>query len=226
MQVSHLPPVQPTQSPHPDWPILVLPCVAVAGAGVGLMMRSPSPWSCSSPDPIKPEPTTPDSSPPESNYISDYPLCSPVSDSKAFDEPPIAILPPLSGPLSPATVIQSHYRQRLDQAIGQLATALSSLPPLVPAGPPTCPGFDGFAALAAKPSRREFGQLRAVLTQVWGVPGGIRIQHVTRGQQGTTLVLNLIERVGADALSRLEDDEREEAVGWVRGLRDAAIERR
>ena len=203
-----------------DWP------AGLVGAGV--MMRSPSPWSCSSPELIKPEPTTPDSSPPESNYITDYPLCSPISDTKHFDEPTIAILPPLSGPLSPATVIQSHYRQRLTKLVGQLATALSSLPPLVPAGPPNCPGFDRFGSLmaSAKPGARGFGPVRAVLCQVWAVPGGIRIEHITRGAQGTTVVLNLIERVGCDGLSRLGDDEREEAVAWVRALRDAATERR
>lgn len=196
-------------------------------------MRSQSPWhdslhSCSSPEHVKQEPSTPSSSPPESACLEDDFQPSPPSDSKEFapdEPPPIAILPPLSGPLSPATVIQSHYRTRFHNLFGQLAIELESLPPLVPSTDPPVSGWPAFERLAGLPARKEFKHLQAVLCEVWGTPGGIRIEHVTRGARGTRLVLSLLERVGADALSRLDDDEREEAVAWVRAMWDAAKER-
>lgn len=138
------------------------------------------------------------------------------------------ILPPLTRPLPGPTVVQRHFQHRLSTLLGDLATALSSLPPLVPEEPSPPSRHDQIAALAALPARRacSFRHLQDVLSDVWGVPEGVRPNHITRGERGTKLVLTLLERVGVDAMSRLDDDEREEAIAWTRALRDAATERR
>lgn len=119
----------------------------------------------------------------------------------------------------------AHFESTFTSYLSQLSTATSSLPLAVPSSPLLVPGSTILPTLLQNPALNAWSDLVPLFRAIWGSAGRIESAQVTRGEEGMQCVCRLLERVGAPRMARLEAEERDGAVVWVRALRDATRER-
>ena len=121
-------------------------------------------------------------------------------------------------------MLQQHYQKQISTLLQELRMAIEHLPKMRAARAAPLPA----AALLLQQAEQRVQDLsrwtvlRAILQLVWNKPGGVAAHDVSSDKEGAMRIASrLLDNMGAEQGSRLDDSDRLECIQWISSLRDA-----